>query len=169
MVNVEPEWFKAWVKFLYTGRVFIGGGEEEGKNDSKERDTWKELYALADFIQDIDFKDALIDAMMERIIKIGKCPAHLATYVFSGSTKDSAHRKFAVDLYVLGWPRNGCLEDLEKHPPEFVMDVVRAVMPRLQEGIKRAHPAEWLDQLETCKYHDHGDKPCYKTKPAFRF
>ena len=107
--------------------------------------------------------------MIECILKLGKCPLHFAKYVFSRSAKDSAHRKFAVDLFVMGWPRDGCLEDLESQLLEFVMDVVRAIMPGLQEGIKRAHPTQWLDQVETCKYHDHGDKPCYKTKPAFRY
>jgi hypothetical protein len=166
---------KIWVKWLYTGRIFLTTETDSIKlPDSKksvsyEWPRWANCYALGDFLQDSDFKDAAVDVLVEAIIDCKQFPIHLASYIYPYSPPGSAHRRFAVDIYVNLRVRENLGRD-DQHPDEFMLDVVRYISPKLATGIKQQSTREYFDLNDMCRYHDHGsDKPCYKTKPAFRF
>ncbi|KAI4648979.1 uncharacterized protein J4E78_008496 [Alternaria triticimaculans] len=101
--DTEPEHMRIWIKFLYTGRIFTGTEtpqirESEAELFCKDVSAWNRLYTLGDFLQDGDFKDALIDAMMEFTAILNAYPIRLPDFIYSHSTKDSAHRRFVVDI-----------------------------------------------------------------------
>jgi hypothetical protein len=167
--DVEPDQFRAWVKFLYTGRIFVEQKDGESEvEECIEGRLWAELYALQDFLGDGDFGDALIDAIIERMITLRKWPVMFPNFVYLHSETASSHRLLAVDSYVNIWNRS-TFENLGGHPAQFLGDILKAIGPRLHKGIKGVDIKVWFDKVDNCKYHNHGDKPCYKTKPAFRF
>ncbi|KAI4690364.1 hypothetical protein J4E81_007517 [Alternaria sp. BMP 2799] len=171
--DADPDHFRAWVKFIYTGRVFMGQLEEEVKKEKPEYpelETWACLYALGDYLADEDFRDALIDAMCDWMRISGRIPTSIPRWVYPYTTKTSAHRRFAVDVFVKISKRSEIAPlDIAAEPPEFSQDVLACIMPKLYDGIKTTNSDEWFKELDGCEYHDHGDKPCYKIKPAFRF
>ena len=70
--DAQPDDFRAWVKFLYTGRVYIGdasvGITPRGPHGIyPEFMKWASYYAFGSFLCDDDFRDALIDAMIDMI------------------------------------------------------------------------------------------------------
>jgi len=171
--HYKPAIFGLWLKFLYTGRIYMAEEDMDGKprpklTDRAEFATWRDLYALGDYIRDNDFKDALIDAMIDFISVVPVYPASLASYIYPYSISSSTHRAFAVDIFVNLWGREG-FNVHKGHPPQFLEDALKAIGPNLHLGIKTKTAEAWFKIGEECKYHDHGDKPCYRTKPAFRF
>jgi len=172
--SFEVDIFKVWIKWLYTGRIFLtteGDLQKDhtGVYKSCHNTRWASCYALADYIHDSDFKDAAIDAMIEVICQTNLYPFSLAGYIYPHSVKGSAHRMLAVDLFTKYWRRDDYIRSIDQ-PKEFLHDVLVSIGPDLAEGVKRHYASRLPIDKDTCKYHDHGpDKPCYKTKPAFRF
>ena len=68
--------FSIWVKWLYTGRVFL---TNYGGKISHELPRWASCYALGDFLQDHDFKDAIIDCTIEAMLHTGCYPHRLGS------------------------------------------------------------------------------------------
>jgi hypothetical protein len=126
-------------------------------------------YTFGNFLQDSDFKDACIDVCMEAMCATRKTPHCLSETIYSGSLKASSHRKLAVETLAhctsrSFWP------DKNDYPVDFLADVLKHVLPRLANGVSVRPLKQYFNLNETCQYHDHGsEKPCYKTKSAFRF
>lgn len=178
--EVAPSVFKIWMKWLYTGRLFVkqdgdDNVDENGVTRSREWGRLRECYALGDFLQDPDFKDATIDAFIERFVETNSFPTSLAAFVYDHSNKGSMHRRLAMDVFVHVWRRQEYKDiltededDWEYQPRIFLCDVLVHIGSHLENGVKEQEAREFFDLNNTCKYHDHGsDKPCYKTKPAF--
>ena len=168
----EVDIFKIWVKWIYTGRLFLTIKDDVHREQEKvinhEWTRWSKSYAMADYLQDPDYKDAAIDALIDGVYDIG-APFLLASYIYPYSPNQSAHRKLAVDLFVKYWNRKSMGRDMN-HPRQFIIDVFNVIGPALERGIKVSSPQDMFSGSDICKYHDHGpDKPCYRAKPAFRF
>jgi hypothetical protein len=167
--------FEIWVKWLYTGRIFLAtetdsttSADSKG-NVSYEWMRWARCYALGDFLQDSDFKDAIVDAIVEAFLACKQAPFDLPSYIYPHSLEGSAHRKLAVDVQINFWNRER-LGRADEYPDRFLLDVLTEICPKLATGMKYQCVEKYFDLKDTCKYHDHGpDKPCYKTKSAFRF
>jgi hypothetical protein len=174
MPKTNNEAFSIWAKWLYTGCMYLmkdGDIERtsEGVTTNSEWPRWASCYALGDFLQDSDFKDACIDSCIEANVASASNPHSLAGWIYSCSAGCSSHRKLAVDVFVHCWVRTGWTQDI-KHPAEFLSDVIKAIGPHVSFGIKTQRLKDYFNLDDTCKYHDHGsEKPCYKSKPAFRF
>ncbi|KAF1844384.1 uncharacterized protein K460DRAFT_357990 [Cucurbitaria berberidis CBS 394.84] len=180
--EVEPAIFTIWTKWLYTGRMFVmKDGDDrigpDGDSYSGEWDRLRDCYASGDFLQDSDFKDATIDALVTRMVETDCYPLGLARYIYDYSNKGSAHRQLAIDTCVRVWDRDDYADLLTEdefnnafQPRQFLCDVLAKIGPNLETGIKEKDAGKFFDLNDTCKYHDHGsDKPCYKMKPAFNF
>jgi hypothetical protein len=174
MLETNNEAFSIWAKWLYTGCMYLmkdGDIERtsEGVTTNREWPRWASCYAFGDFLQDSDFKDTCIDSCIEAIVVRASSPYSLASWIYSCSAGCSSHRKLAVDVFVHCWARTGWTRDI-KHPAEFLSDVIKAIGPNVSSGIKAQDFEAYFDLKNTCEYHDHGpEKPCYKSKPAFRF
>jgi len=108
-----PKWrfSKSGSSGLYTGRVFFSSKDCVGINvDSQqcfpEFRRWKSIYSLGDFLQDSDFKDAAVNALVDSMIELGRFPYHMASYIYPASTVGSAHRTLATDVYINCWQRD---------------------------------------------------------------
>jgi hypothetical protein len=169
--ETEVEIFEIYVKWLYTGRVFLAkeGDRDIAGTSSKEWPRWSSCYILGDFLQDFDFKDACIDTCIEAMCDTIQIPHGLPRWIYACSTPTSAHRGLAIDTFINCWTRATWMEYTSR-PAEFFVDVLRLIGPQLEAGMKRVPVSKYLNSNDTCKYHDHGtEKPCYKTKPAFTF
>lgn len=165
--------FKIWIKWLYTGRLFLINDKdklrEAGVGKNEEWGRWWKCYALGNFLQDNDFKDASIDGIIEAMTSTPSIPSKLLWKIYEHSTVASAHRRLAVETYVFlldraTWFDNGDL------PMDFPTDVLKYIVPDLTSGVKNVHVCHFFKPDDTCKYHGHGlDKPCDKTKSGFRF
>jgi len=155
LLDTEPKHFEAWTKFLYTGRVFFQEQEADGMPKDLERVaaeilTWVDLYSLGDFIRDTDFRDALIDALIDWMCVMDKIPLSLSSFVYSHTTNASTHRRFAVDVHVHVWGRKQNPIKVE-HPAEFLQDVLDAIMPDLHKGIASRNLREWFERTGSCQ------------------
>jgi hypothetical protein len=166
--------FKIWMKWLYTGRVYVAVTDETlllDNTKAAEDEFYNErsLYALGDFLQDPDFKDAIIDAIIDSMVAYMKHPLMLADHIYLHSAVGSSHRLLPQDIFINCWAR----EDWGHggaNTKDFLTDVLKVLAPNVLHGVKATNTATFFANRDTCKYHEHGpDKPCYKKKPAFRF
>jgi hypothetical protein len=175
MPEADDEAFGICVNWLYTGLVFSRKEGDMIMNDgvrirNKEWPRCSACYALGDFLQDPDFKDALVDTIIEAMIDSCLLPKCLFLKIYRYSTKTSCHRIFAVDVFVHCLSRESWGHPKNDQNLEFLTDVLKNVGPTLQKGLSCVTTQEFLDATKTCQYHDHGsDKPCYRIKPAFQF
>jgi hypothetical protein len=168
------EAFNVWIKWLYTGRIFLiqhrVATEINGTTTHKHTwSCWGLAYDMGDFLQDSDFKDAVIDGIIEKMILYNEYPFSLAQWIYTKSPITSAHRKLAVDTFVNCWPRSEWSQTMV-HPAGFFADVVKTVGVTLEDGVRIQRPGDYFNLNDTCKYHAHGsEKLCYRKRPAFRF
>ncbi|KAF2799664.1 hypothetical protein K505DRAFT_230491, partial [Melanomma pulvis-pyrius CBS 109.77] len=186
--EVDPEDFNAYLRWLYTGRLYlIKHDDDDDDHDDDGDDTigeefklrgewgrWAEYYKLGDFVQDSGFQDALVDALIERVLEKYHYPIFLPPIVYKHSTSGSIHRKLLVDLVVCVWDHEHfsmLSEPAYGNPVEYLGDILRDLGPKLKEGLEYQTLEEFLDGKSSCHYHEHRrlGKPCYKAKPGPRF
>jgi hypothetical protein len=170
----EPEDFGIYAKWLYAGRIFMSKSGDIYKTKNKqtgetiknslEYSRWGRLYMLGDFLQDIDFKDAIVDAMIDLIILDNSWPSNLSSKVYPYSTMASPHRKFVVDVFSRSTEKN--LDNMRNNdlPSGFLVDLILAKNSKKDD--KNATNETWLKPKNACDYHEHtmSGFPCYKTK-----
>jgi hypothetical protein len=179
--GVDIEAFHIYVKWLYSGRFYaVKEGDKDinkrtGSRMDRELKRWSRCYELGNFLQDVDFKDAMIDVMIERM-KEGNSGyrTRIAETLYTNSGPDSAHRIFAVDIVINLWHDEDLIADYlchKSHPVEYLNDLIVAMATYLRDGIPNEAPAEFFQTDSHCSYHEHTGlhKPCYRTKPGFIF
>jgi hypothetical protein len=175
MPEANDETLSIWVKWLYTGRVFMRKEGDETFKDgvqvsSKEWDRWSSCYALGDFLQDPDFKDASTDTILEAMFDTNGRPTILHTTIYKHSPETLRHRKLAVDVIVNMLDRSRWGDRIKSQDAQFVSDVLQALGLVIAKGLEKSTISQFFGSKGTCEYHDHGsDKPCYRTRPTFRF
>ena len=126
---------------------------------------WTQCYELANFLQDSDCKDALIDMAIEKMMSDTEYMAELPNLIYSTSQSQSPSRKLAVDIAVNTWSVE-TIEGADKSncPADFLVDVVKAGLRR-NTGEPMGVQA-FLMPKNTCVYHEHTltKTPCYKVK-----
>jgi hypothetical protein len=77
--TANPGLFEIYMKWLYTGHLFIKytDDEKEGGSATEKYPCWDALYKLGDFFQDDDSKNCLVDAALERIKHTNTAPYHI--------------------------------------------------------------------------------------------
>lgn len=142
---------------------------DNGNLVCKELVSYRGCYALAALIDDADFKDALVDSMIERMCDKKKDIRSIARYIYPHSSKGSRHKTFALDCALRFWPAKG-FEDLQRkeYPEEFKADLLTAVGSVLREGLKINSCRKFFENIHACTYHEHGENSiCYKKKQKF--
>ncbi|KAE9963886.1 hypothetical protein BLS_008835 [Venturia inaequalis] len=173
-----PEAFQVYLRWVYARRIVIpitGDGEEMVKFSIMCR-----AYVLGDILQDVDFKDALIDAIIHRVLLDYYWPSKEAKYVYENTIKDAPLRRLLAAMTAadgLGvW--DGNLEHLinsvygeeaqKYNTVEFLCDVMRLMHERMEASTSRRSAEDEDDELEwfekTCRYHEHIEGKCYTTR-----
>lgn len=122
---------------------------------SHEWTRWNNCYVLADYLQDLSFKDVLVDVALEIVKPSGRAWATLGATVYEHSHKDSAHRKFAVEVCAVGLWENR-LKMMVKEPEcqEF-MDDLSMYFIKCYKGKRKVRNV--LKEEVRCEFHDHKD------------
>lgn len=161
----EPDTFGLYASWLYYRRIC----STEEKNDF---DGWKVeidrlilAYILGEKLQDVDFKDAVIDAMISRAgtktddgRQLYPGP-HAVKTLYESTTESSPVRQLMVDYYAFHAPEE-LLRKNKELPADFFRDLSFAFAARRNQAIE-SPPL----RVDKCYYHAHkkGGSPCYKT------
>ncbi|KAF3036987.1 hypothetical protein E8E11_002811 [Didymella keratinophila] len=143
--------------------------DEHGIVQDAEWTTLAKCYALGSFLQDTGFRDATIDAIMEKMVCDDLVYADLAKDAYAVPSTDSPHRKLAIDIAINVWPREmfAIVADREC-PPRFQTDLITA-MGNLLRDCGRAggqSVADFFASVKPCQYHEHTmtGTPGYRTR-----
>lgn len=163
------EQFKAFCNFLYTGKIYTMLDENmAGELSSGQSCEWKALCDLWIFGEErlsTSFKDAVVDAMIAKVISNEGVPNCYAPTIYQYSAETSSVRRLLVHIGV--WDISaGNLASTERpsHPAavEYLYDLAVALDQLKDTGRKGRGPYATSD---TCAYHEHvaEGKPCYTT------
>ncbi|KAM0724081.1 hypothetical protein Q7P37_000261 [Cladosporium fusiforme] len=154
-----------YVQWIYGGRIFTrpgrGGAEDKDKAPYSETSLLVEGFIFGEKIQDGDFRDAVVDAIIVSINDPGK--DDLVRYpsgttverAYEGTPEGSPLRKLMVDIYV----HHGNRDWLHKVAnPDFLRDLAEDLY--LGRDCSPNDPTAL--HLTGCRYHQHGnDRLCY--------
>ncbi|KAF2124791.1 hypothetical protein P153DRAFT_400871 [Dothidotthia symphoricarpi CBS 119687] len=169
--------FGIYVKWLYSGKFYIMEDNDKSDKDEDdlipdhELDKWHSCYVLGSFLQDLDFKDALIDMLIEKARLELAFSIHLVESVYDFSLATSPHRELVVHAVAHVWPNPFFqIKVLKEQPAEFLADLLVYIGPPAKLRIFQAQSVnDFFKDLKPCRYHEHtlNNSPCYKTKKRF--
>ncbi|KAF2864974.1 hypothetical protein BDV95DRAFT_613125 [Massariosphaeria phaeospora] len=180
--DIEPEDFRVYFRWLYTNRVARvheeGATSAVAKGKSKavaeeESSKWGEWLAITSYLQDADFQDAVVDAILEALIKM-QDPSletiyeQLVVPLFMYTTEGSPARWLPVDVIVAKWQRANFdkligLKLKDDTYDQFLRFTASVYIPWIDTvGIGGPRPV--LDSERSCKYHEHPRRGegCYR-------
>lgn len=151
-----------YLQWIYTGRIFSRPSDEGTSEGEEELDTLVGGFIFGEKVQNGDFKDAIVDAIVSSFPvttskkkKLRPPPAQCVDKAYGGTPEGSPLRNLLVAMYVTRGRRtwlNGTTNN------EFLADLAGRLLDE-----RRWPMAEVV--LTDCEFHQHGDdKPCYRTK-----
>jgi hypothetical protein len=160
-----------YIHWVYSGKIFSRKSRQEEEEDVKERKSADEsgvlvrAYVFGEKIQDGDFQDAVIDALVHSIAmpdKSGNCwypGASQIDQAYKGTPEGSPLRQLLVDIYMFYGDSKWL------HGPENV-EFLTGLAGRLLD--KKKSPVIWDPIKPTsigCHYHRHSEGDiCYSVK-----
>ncbi|KAL6900427.1 hypothetical protein GGI43DRAFT_383903 [Trichoderma evansii] len=159
----DPEVFEVYLHWLYYETLPVQN-DSPGLEGNIEYIQLAKSYALGEMLQDVNFKDAVLDAMLAKSrfkqsdgrswFPVG--PA--IRCIYEGTPESSAARRLLVDMYTYSGHGEWLTEWANKDdlPKQFLLDLAIALLK------KRLHPLVAL-KVGTCEYHEHLPDPnsCY--------
>ncbi|KAK5697053.1 hypothetical protein LTR17_024047 [Elasticomyces elasticus] len=165
-----PDHFEIFFHFLNKGCLFASR-----EDDFREKKAiglcaldheWNRLtkcWVLGQKLLSTSFKDAAVDAIIEKMQSSGRFCRDLGDTPFDESSPSRALRKLMVDVVVYKWSQKTWAEEGDglSRFPNFLLDVARAQSKISKKGLPTTLP--WAG--DDCTYHEHMDDgtPCYKT------
>jgi hypothetical protein len=160
--------FCVYLQWLYTVQLdtkfqFNQGSLSDGQWE------WANLvkaYLLGHYLQDVDFKDTSMDAMVdwanEATRECSYAPPHSSVEVFQATRAGSPLRWVILDFTT--W-RLTNISPVSLSDYQFPSDFLTSVITTLTERIRTAKVVRptFVDK-RYCHYHCHGDRTCYKDK-----
>ena len=152
--EVDVAIFKIYVQWIYTGEIVVIDPEELTDHESKNAPTrylrLTQLYVLADRLEDVHLRNAVVDTFLKLVDETRKCPSIRAIekayeQTAGGSMLRILFSDYYVQLDCAEWFKE-CREDL---PQDFIFDVLVQ-----SKQCSKIEPA-WEDR---CRYHEHNGK-----------
>jgi hypothetical protein len=158
----DPEVFEVYQHWLYFEKLPVQN-DSPALEGNTEYVQLAKAYVLGEMLQDVIFKDAVLDAILAKSrskasdgqswFPVG--PA--IRYIYEGTPESSAARRLLVDLYTYHGHAEWLTQWANKDdlPKQFLLDLAIATLAR------RARPPASL--AGTCDYHEHlpGSNSCY--------
>ena len=157
-----PEDFQDFLTFARTGRVPQDLTDDDYDHVTPECWRLAHLWAYAESIQACAFKDAIVDAMIERVQALGSVPTGTFKIVYANSAGPSGMRRLHVDIAMYGWRTEHLLAvQREEAYDDFFYDLAIAMHRRRDICIDDTRSPYMRDP--GCRYHDHWtEEPCYQ-------
>ncbi|KAK4069861.1 uncharacterized protein Triagg1_6656 [Trichoderma aggressivum f. europaeum] len=164
----DAEIFEIYLQWLFSERLPVRN-DSPGPEGNAEYVQLSKAYALGEFLQDINFKDAVSDAILSKFSTEASggqfwFPSEpVIRRIYDGTPEPSAARRLLVDMYLYAYRGRGhwwtqpwvTRKDL---PKPFRADLAIAFYT------KRPRQSMPLSQVEErCAYHEHqpGPNSCY--------
>lgn len=170
MPDITVKDFSVYAKFPYTGRLFTK------EANVAELARCLHLYKAANYLEEMDFRDAIVDALIETVLEFralkGQCRFTVAqiTTIYAMTEEGSPLRKFAQNLCLQSkGPQGFEKRRLKDFLMGFQLDLLTATAPFRTSSTKSSDMPDPLDLDQSCKYHEHTTlgTPCYKTKNQY--
>lgn len=158
----DPHVFSVYQRWLYNGKIYTSTGET-AVDTEEEYGLLVRACILGEKFLDPDFKDAVIDAIIEKIGSQQRLNICLSKLVFDNTSAASPLRRLWVTIY----QRFGSAEWLDPSLTgdslcfDFLLELSKVHM---QKSAGFVSDAEYGATLLNCTYHEHGPKPCYRSK-----
>lgn len=153
----DPDVFSIFALFIYTGKIFSARANDvevylDGSRRDKEWVRLARAWILGDKLQSTSFRDAVSDAMCDKIVRDKKWPITLHQIIYAETTPVARGiRRLCVDIAVAKWDARtlrGTLRD--ESWSEFFEDVSVRLMGMREE---RRNKIDFKRQA--CTYHEH--------------
>jgi hypothetical protein len=152
---------------LYTGKVYSAIEGEENKPGTDN--VWIRLvnaWILGELLLSGSFKDAVSDAILNKL-KTGRYPTSIFCSAYKYGSANSAFRRLMVDIAVYHWNDDAMSKLHTERDQAAIVPFYQSIAVALLQWKQQPEIAKNADsptKVEgTCFYHEHGDKPCYKT------
>lgn len=153
----EPQVFSVYQQWRYGGRTnkcFRDAAFRPGD----EYELLVKAYILGEEFIDPEFKDCVVDAIIENLQSTQRFQTHLTNVVFENTPTTSSLRRLWMDIYFqfggIDWLDSKA--DGEETNPEFMIEFSRSQMQHRQGfGYGTSHA-----MFVSCTYHEHGARPC---------
>lgn len=163
----DPEVFQIYIHWLYLHTLPVRI-DLPGLAGNSEYVQLANAYVLGDMLLDTDFKDAVIDAIINKTRSTASDGQNwypvgpVIRCIYENTRESSKARCLLVDLYV-NYAEGYWLRELatwDDLPKEFLFDVANAALDR------RQRPASY-SIIDTCEYHEHTPEDpslCYRKR-----
>lgn len=150
----DAETFAVYQQWLYTGSIRTSADDfQPGIFD--EYRLLVQAFILGEKFVDVNFKDCITDAIIEKLISQERFSLYLTVDVYYDTPPNSPLRRLLMDVYY--W--TGCAEWLDEDEliiePGFMADFSRFQMRQRQSSA--SSPI-----LIPCNYHQHEKGRCYR-------
>jgi hypothetical protein len=167
----HPSTFNIYAKWLYSGQFCVIEDTEEREtplNLSAEWVSLKQSYIMADYVLSTDFKDAVIDAIIEKMIDKNKCPTMVIELIYSRTTDKLPHRKVVREVMLKTWKDAQYQELRELNlTREDLLDLL-IIVGTGSKGryVHDTHMWDAFNHMIPCAYHEHTltGAVCYRAK-----
>lgn len=172
LLTVKPADFALYMQWLYRRRVSVAQGQPALYGPLID------AYLLGELVEDVDFKDAVMDRITDSInAEAGKgadesskvLPYMHTRRVYQGTVRGSALRRLLVDVHLAEgracWYRSADGDGPAPwHDLESLSDIAAALNGCRAPGLGRRDAPPYRTQ--PCAYHDHVGKnrECYRTR-----
>jgi len=151
-----------YVRWIYYKRVITPSFQAEKEDDNPAQHFLADCYAFGDKVQDLDFKDAVIDASLKRTLNMKMISGRMIKTIYAHTQENGPARKVYVDLLV--WWDDDAFQDRKWLKDVSSMDFLLDCITALAKS-RRDYEEERYDG-NTCIYHEHTKTGslCYKKK-----
>ncbi|KAH0366959.1 hypothetical protein KCU65_g5002, partial [Aureobasidium melanogenum] len=151
-VNVAA--FRLYAEWVYSGHIQQGSLKVNAED--VDFSSIGQAYILGEKLQDEDFKNAIVDLLVQTIVTQGKMDLTLSTLVFEGTSASAPLRKLLVDLYVWYGQKDWLKPDGSKEAisASFLSELSSAFFDRHDHD---GNPKVNILTLNACNYHEHPD------------
>ena len=160
--NLDPRSFNLYLNWLYTSAITLSSADSTG--EQRYEDHWPlliNLYVLSIRLEDLDFADAVTDAMVSYFAHTKRSDWGLQLpisnwkhFLYDNTPPKAKVRRLLVQMYA--HVRDPVLLD-ERDPAEFLAETSQAMMKGAAE--------DPLMSAATCCFHEHGNsRSCYRDR-----
>lgn len=157
------EHFEIFGRFIHRGKIYSQKPGDRASDLADEE--WLRLagcWVLSDKLKSTSFKDAIVDAMCEKLKEDKRYPTELHQVIYPASGQHAAIRRLLIDVAVWDWGNDDVKAcDMQEAWNDFFQDYI--IRLRELSEVSRKGPKPYSDAA--CKYHEHTQAGlhCYKT------
>lgn len=162
----DAEHFQLFYLWIYAHKIFSAKADDVQGSVDKEWDRLANAWALGAYLQATDFKDAVTDAIMDKVSQNRRSASQsMHEIIYPKSLANADIRRLIVDIAVSCWNKE-TLEARSNDPSwaDFFRDLSIALVDQRHYGHSHLPKSPW--DADKCWYHEHrtSNAVCYRSK-----